>query len=105
MKKSNLLNDIIDVAIRIDNRQYERYVDKKTKIKTHSIKWYFKKDSMKLNITKIKKLRTKICYFYKKKNYLKRNYSQNVIKVTKKWIEMMKEKRSLITNFIKNFYK
>ena len=29
---------------------------------------------MKLNIIKIKELKTKIYYFYKKKNHLKRNY-------------------------------
>ena len=83
MKKSNSLNDIINIAIRIDNRQYKRYIDKKTKIKTHSIRRFFKENLMKLNITKIKKLRKKIYYFYKKKNYLKRNCSQRAIKVIK----------------------
>ena len=73
IKKSNSLNDIINIAIRIDNRQYERYVDKKVKIKIYSIKRFFKEDLMKLNVIKIKELRIKICYFYKKKDYLKRN--------------------------------
>ena len=84
MKRSNSLNDIIDIAIRIDNRQHKKYVDKKIKIKTHSTKRFLKEDLMKLNIIKIKKLRIKTYYFYKKKNYLKRNCSQRAIKITKK---------------------
>ena len=84
MKKSNSLNDIINIAIRIDNRQYKKYVDKKTKIKTHLTKRFFKEDSMKLNITNIKELKIKTFYIYKKKNYLKKNYSREAIKITKK---------------------
>ena len=67
MKKSNSLNDIINITIRIDNRQYKKYIDKKIKIKTHLIKRFFKENSMKLNITKIKELKTKAYYIYKKK--------------------------------------
>ena len=74
---------MINVAIRIDNRQYERYVDKKANVKTHSTKRFFKRDSMKLNIIKIKELRIKIYYFCEKKDYLKRNYSKKTIKTTK----------------------
>ena len=47
---------------------------------------------MKLNITKIKKLRIKIYYFYEKKNYLKRNYTKKTIKRTKKGIEIFEIK-------------
>ena len=72
MKKSNSLNDIINIAIRIDNRQYERYVDKKVKIKIHLIRRFFKRDLMKLNVIKINELRIKIYYFYKKKLFKKK---------------------------------
>ena len=84
INKSESLNDIIDVAIRINNRQHEKYVDKKINIKIHSTKRFSKEDLMKLNIIKIKKLRIKICYFCGKKNYLKRNYSKKTMKVIKK---------------------
>ena len=73
MKRSNSLNDIIDIAIRIDNRQHEKYVDKKIKVRIYSTKRFFKKDLMKLNVIKIKKLKTKICYICEKKGYLKKN--------------------------------
>ena len=84
IKKSNSLNDIIDIAIRIDNYQYEKYIDKKIKIKIYSIRRFFKKNSIKLNIIKIKELRIKIYYYYKKKNHLKRNCSQRAVKIIKK---------------------
>ena len=74
---------MINIAIRIDNRQYEKYIDKKTKIKIHSIKRFFKKNSMKLNVIKIKELKIKIYYSYEKKDYLKRNCSQKAIKIIK----------------------
>ena len=38
---------------------------------------------MKLNIIKIKELKIKIYYFYKKKSYLKRNCFLKAIKVIK----------------------
>ena len=63
---------MINIAIRIDNRQYKRYVDKKTKIKTYLTKRFFKEDSIKLNIIKIKRLRIKTYYFYKKKESFKK---------------------------------
>ena len=75
MKKPNSLNNIINIAIRIDNRQYKKYVNKKIKIKIHLLKRFYKEDSMNLNVIKIEKLKIMIYYFYKKKNYLKRNCS------------------------------
>ena len=72
MKRSNSLKSIIEIAIQIDNRQYEKYVNKKIKIKIHSAKRFLKGNSMNLNIIKIKKLRIKTCYTCEKKNYLKR---------------------------------
>ena len=67
MKKPNSLNNMINIAIRIDNRQHKKYIDKKIKIKIYSIRRFFKEDLMKLNIIKIKELRIKTYYFYKKK--------------------------------------
>ena len=84
IKKSNSLNDMIDITIRIDNRQNERYVDKKTKVRIHLIKRFFKKDSIKLNVTEIKGLRIKTYYIYEKKNHLKRNCPREAVKITKK---------------------
>ena len=78
------LDEMITIAIRIDNRQYEKYVDKKTDVKIHPTKRFSKKDLMKLNVTKIKKLRIKNCYFCEKKNHLKRNCPEKIIKATKK---------------------
>ena len=75
---------MIDIAIRINIRQYKRYIDKKTNVKTHSTKRFFKRDLIKLNIIEIKELRIKAYYFYEKKNYIKRNYSKKVVKTTKK---------------------
>ena len=84
INKFESLNNMINVTIRIDNRQYKKYVDKKANVKIHSTKRFFKKDSMKLNIIKIKRLRIKIYYSCEKKSYLKRNYSKKTIKTTKK---------------------
>ena len=75
IKRSNSLKDIIDIAIRINNRQYKRYVDKKVKTKTYLIRRFFKGDLIKLNIIKIKELKIKTYYICEKKNYLKRHYS------------------------------
>ena len=77
------LQNIINVTIRIDNRQYERYVDKKINVKTHSTKRFFKEDLMKLNIIEIKELKIKTCYFCGKKNHLKRNCSKKTMKAMK----------------------
>ena len=83
INKPDSLQNMIDVAIRIDTRQHEKYVDKKTDIKIYSTKKFFKGDSIKLNITKIKKLRIKACYSYEKKGYIKRNCSKKAVKTTK----------------------
>ena len=58
---------------------------------------------MKLNITKIKKLRIKLYYFYEKKNHTKRNCSKKIIKITKKWIKTFEKK--MLRTIIKNFHK
>ena len=47
------------------------------KINTYLTKRFFKKDLIKLNIIKIKKLRIKICYFCEKKNFLKKLFIKN----------------------------
>ena len=73
INKFESLNDMIEIIIQIDNRQHEKYVDKKVNIKIHLIKKFFKEDLIKLNIIKIEKLRIKIYYLCEKKNYLKRN--------------------------------
>ena len=77
IKKPNSLNEIIDITIRINNRQYKKYIDKKAKIKTHSTRRFFKKDLMKLNIIKIKELRIKVYYFYKKKSFKKKLFAKS----------------------------
>ena len=100
MNKPDSLQNMINVMIRIDNRQYKRYVDKKTNVKTHSIKRFFKKDLIKLNIIKTKKLRIKVYYFCGKKDHLKRNYSKKVIKVMKKWIETF-EKENVANDYVR----
>ena len=84
INKFDSLQNMINVAIRIDNRQHKKYVDKKINAKIHSTKKFFKEDSMKLNITKIKRLKIKICYSCEKKNHIKRNCSKKTMKTTKK---------------------
>ena len=83
VNKPESLNDIITITIRINNRQYEKYVDKKTNIRIHSTKRFFKEDSMKLNVTKIKELRIKAYYFCGKKDHLKKNCFEKTVKVMK----------------------
>ena len=83
LNKLESLNDMIQIAIRINNRQHERYIDKKMNIKTHSTKRFFKENLMKLNVIKIKKLKIKTYYSYEKKNHLKKNCLKKTIKITK----------------------
>ena len=83
MNRPESLDEMITVAIRINNRQYERYVDKKTDAKTHPTKRFLKRDSMKLNITEIKKIKIKTYYSCGKKNYLKRNCFEKAMKIIK----------------------
>ena len=50
----------------IINTKYLRYVNKRIEFKMRSIKKYFKRDLIKLNITKIKESRIKTYYCYGK---------------------------------------
>ena len=73
MDKPESLENIINIAVKIDDRQHDKFVDTKT--------WFkpipknipqFKKDPMELDVTKEKRFK-KICYVCGKLGYLKRN--------------------------------
>ena len=80
IKKSKSLNNIIKIIIQINNRQYKKYINKKIKIKFRSTKKQFKKNSIKFNIIKIKKLKIKIYYIYEKKKIYKKLFIKNKLK-------------------------
>ena len=67
----NQLENIMNLSIKIDNRQYQQYLKRK-----ENAVYAFKKktdyeDSMKINVTKERM--KKRCYTYQKKKHLKRN--------------------------------
>ena len=75
IKKSNSLIEIIKLTTKIDIKQYKRYIDKQTHMKTKLVKKQFKKDLMKLDVIETKESRIKVCYSCEKTKHLKRNCS------------------------------
>ena len=83
------LKKLINIAVKIDDRQYNRFIDKKTWSKPIPKNTpQFKRDPMELNVTKKRGLK-KTCYVCWKLGYLKRNCSKKTVEVSEKWIEMI----------------
>ncbi len=68
---SNQLKDIMNLSIKINNRQYQRYLERKENAVYALKKKTDYEDSMKINVTKERL--EKRCYTYEKKKHLKRN--------------------------------
>ena len=86
MDKPNLLEKMINIAVRIDDRQHDRFIDKKTWSKPiPKNKPQFKRDLMELDVTEKK------CYVCGKLGYLKRNCPKKTMEMSEKWIEMTEE--------------
>ena len=83
IEESNSLIEVIKLTTKIDIKQYKRYIDKQTHIKTKLVKKQFKKNFMKLDVIKTKESRIKVCYLCEKIKHLKRNC------LIKKTIEMI----------------
>ena len=92
MDKPESLKNIINVAVKIDDRQHDKFVDKKIWFKPiPKNKPQFKKDLMEFDVTKKKGFKKKTCYVCRKLGHLKRNCPKKTIKVWEKWIEMIEE--------------
>ena len=88
MDRFESLQIMIQIAVRIDNWQYDKFVKKKTLSKPiPKYKLQFKKNPMELNATK----EEKNCYACGKMGHLKRNCPKKTIEISKKWIEIIKE--------------
>ena len=73
MDKPESLKIMINIAVKIDDRQHDKFVDKKIWSKPiQKIKPQFKRDFMELNVTGTKK-KKKTCCVCEKLGYLKRN--------------------------------
>ena len=83
---------LIELAIRINTRQYEQYIDKQALIKTGPAKRQPRGDLIELDTTESRGSRTKACYLYGKTGYLKRNcLTKEVIEVIEYWFEVTEE--------------
>ena len=92
IEESNSLIEVIELTTRIDIKQYERYIDKQTHIKTKLVKRQLKKDSMKLDVIETKESRTKVCYSCEKTKHLKRNCSiKKTIEIIEHWLKITKK--------------
>ena len=92
IEESNSLIEIIKLTTKIDIKQYERYIDKQTHIKTKLVKRQLKEDFMKLDVIETKKSRIKVCYSCEKTKHLKRNCSiKKTIEIIEHWLKIMKE--------------
>ena len=102
IEESSTLAEIIELATRIDIRQYEKYIDKQAHTKTEPVKRQFREDSMKLDVTETKESRTKAYYSCEQKGHLKRNCSiKKTIEITEHWLKMTKKSfRNIIKNHI-----
>ena len=65
------LKNIINLSIKINNRQYQRYLKRKENVVYALKKKTDYKDSIKINVTKERK--EKRCYTCEKKKHLKKN--------------------------------
>ena len=92
IKNPDSLAELIKLAIRIDTRQYETYINKQALSKTGPAKRQPRGDPMELDTTETKGSRTKACYLYGKTGHLKRNYpTKEVTEVTEHWFEVIEE--------------
>ena len=92
IEESNSLIEVIELTTKIDIKQYERYIDKQTHIKTKLVKRQLKKDSMKLDVIETKESRTKVCYSCEKTKHLKRNCSiKKTIEIIEHWLKITKK--------------
>ena len=97
MDRPESLQRMIKVAVKIDDRQHDRFIDKKTWSKpVPKNKYQFKKDPMELDATEEKRFRKKNCYVCGKLGHLKRNCPKKTIKMSEEWIEMT-EKPETVT--------
>ena len=71
IEESNSLVEVIKLTTRIDIKQYERYIDKQTHIKTRLVKRQLKEDLMKLDVIETKESRIKACYSCRKNKTFK----------------------------------
>ena len=70
MDKPELLKNIINIAVKIDDRQHDKFVDKKTWFKPiPRNRPQFKKDLMEFDVTEKKRFRKKTCYVCGKLNH------------------------------------
>ena len=75
------LENMINIAVKINDRQYNRFVDRKTWSKPIPKKNYNFKNPMKLDV--IGKKKKKTCYVCRKLGHLKRNYPKKQWKYRK----------------------
>ena len=71
---SNQLENMMNLSIKIDNRQYQRYLERKENAVYAFRKKTDYKDSIKIDV--IEERTKKRCYTYEKKRHLKRNYKK-----------------------------
>ena len=80
----------IQIAVKIDERQHDKFVDKKPWSKLiFKYKLQSKRNPMALNVTE-KKIK-KNCYVCVKMNYFKRNCPKKTMEMSAKWIEMIEK--------------
>ena len=92
MDKPESLENMINIAVKIDDRQHDRFVDKKTWSKPiPKNKPQFKRDPMELDVTEKKRFKKKTCYVCGKLGHLKRNCPEKAVEMSEKWIEMIEE--------------
>ena len=71
---SNQLENMMNLSIKINNRQYQRYLERKENAVYALRKKTDYEDSMKIDITEERS--EKRCYTCEKKKHLKRNYEK-----------------------------
>ena len=100
IEESKTLANTIELATRIDTRQYEQYIDKQTNNKTEFVKKQLREDLMKLDAIETKKSRIKTCYSCGKTEHLKRNCSfQKTTEITEYCLKMTEKS---FKNTVKN---
>ena len=92
MDKPKSLKKMINIAVRIDDRRHDRFVDKKILSKPiPKNKPQFKRDPMEFDVTEKKKVLKKTCYVCGKLGHLKRNCSKKPVEMSEEWIEMIED--------------